>query len=370
MRKLFKMNFSIKLLPIFLKLGVAIAIISFCLILIIGIVQISIGGSYESSLDGVGENNIYSFTGGTLQVSADVEQYRELVNREAKINGIGDYTNLILALMMQESGGKGNDPMQASESLCGSIGCIDDPELSIVQGVKYFKSTMQQADYDVKLGLQSYNFGSGFISYVTDRGGKYTKELAISFSQMMYDNLKHTGIYRCHSPQALTNGACYGDIGYVDSVMKYLPSATISNTGISDVLGDLHSPLSTKLIKTSGFGWRIHPIYHTKKLHAGVDINCNTGETIHAVKEGIAIDVDDLENTGLGKYVKVQHSPTSFTTYGHMSRLNIQEGSPVEAGQVVGYCGSTGTSTAPHLHFETHSSLWGGYIDPAPSLGI
>lgn len=354
----------------FLKLSVALIIVSFCLVMTIGIVQISMQGGYESDMDSMDGKNIQNFTGGSLQVSQDVEQYRDLVNREAKVHGLGDYTNLILALMMQESGGKGNDPMQSSESFCGRTGCIDDPELSIVQGVKYFKSTMDQADYDVKLGLQSYNFGSGFISYVLDKGGKYTKELAISFSQMMYDNLKHTGLYRCHSPQALTNGACYGDIGYVDSVLKYLPNTVINDTGISDVLGDLNSPLSTKLIKTSGFGWRIHPIFHTKKLHAGVDIDCNTGDTIHAVKEGIAIDVDDLENTGLGKYVKIQHSPTSLTTYGHMSRLNIQEGSPVEAGQVIGYCGTTGTSTAPHLHFEIHSSLWGGYVDPSPSLGI
>lgn len=367
MKNYLRMKIGIKLLPLTLKIVGVLIVLAFVMLIVIGMVQIITGENYTSDNGTSIDSN---FVEGTLSVSSKVEGYRSLVEREAEVNGIGEYKNLILALMMQESGGNGNDPMQASESYCGGIGCINDPELSIIQGVKYFKATMEQANYDIKLGLQSYNFGSGFVSYVMSNGGKYTKELAISFSQDMYNKLKHTGLYRCHSPQAIANNACYGDIGYVDSVLKYLPVTMTDNGERSLEMGNLSSPLSTKLIKTSGFGWRIHPIFHTPKLHAGVDINCNTGETIHAVKEGTVVKSDTFGNVMLGEYVKIQHSPTDFTTYGHMSKRRITEGESVEAGQIIGECGSTGSSTAPHLHFEIHSSLWGGFVDPSPTLGI
>jgi hypothetical protein len=72
---------------------------------------------------------------------------------------------------------------------------------------------MEAANYDVMLGLQSYNFGGGFIQYAKEHnGGKYSKELAIQFSQMMYSKLASTGLYKCHRPEAISTGACFGDI--------------------------------------------------------------------------------------------------------------------------------------------------------------
>lgn len=366
MKDYLKMKIAIKLLPLAWKLGVAIIVASFLLVIVVGIVQIA--GDDSASSSSVG--SLQNFNDSALSVSEEVEQYRDLVNREAELNNIGEYTNLILALMMQESGGSGSDPMQASESFCGGIGCISDPEISIMQGVKYFKSTMEQANYDVKLGLQSYNFGSGFISYVLENGGEYTKELAISFSQMMYDRLKHTGMYRCHRTESITNNACYGDIGYVDAVMKYLPDTKVNENGVSISLGSISSPLAIPLLKNSPYGWRIHPIFHTAKLHSGVDLDCTIGDSIHAVKEGVVVKSDSFGQVMLGEYVKIQHSPTDFTTYGHMSSRGVTQDQTVEEGEYIGACGSTGYSTGAHLHFEIHSSLWGGYVDPSPSLGI
>ncbi|MFD4820125.1 bifunctional lytic transglycosylase/C40 family peptidase [Peribacillus butanolivorans] len=159
---------------------------------------------------------------GTLPLSALVEGYREDVEREAKANGIPQYTDLLLAKMQQESGGSGNDPMQSSESLCGYMGCIKSPQASITQGVKYFKEVMDKAGHDVLLGLQSYNYGSGFIGYAKEHnGGKYSKELAIKFSQMMYEKLAYTGLYSCIRGDSVPTGACYGDPLYVDAVLRY-----------------------------------------------------------------------------------------------------------------------------------------------------
>lgn len=94
---------------------------------------------------------------GTAQVSATVLQHQDAIQSELNKYGKGEYTNLLLALMMQESGGRGNDPMQASESKCGYIGCITNPSESIQYGVKHFLGVLASANNDIKLTLQSYN---------------------------------------------------------------------------------------------------------------------------------------------------------------------------------------------------------------------
>ncbi|AXI10718.1 hypothetical protein CUC15_18000 [Oceanobacillus zhaokaii] len=155
------------------------------------------------------------------RISDEVYNYRPLVDKYAEEHGIADYVDVLLAIMMQESGGRGNDPMQSSESYCGEIGCIDDPELSIKQGVYYFSKVIEDANGDLKLAIQSYNFGLGFIHYVLEQTGGYTQEIAIDFSQEMYQNAPDKSIYRCLREEAKEYDACYGDIYYVKSVMAY-----------------------------------------------------------------------------------------------------------------------------------------------------
>ncbi|MFG6117917.1 lysozyme family protein [Thalassobacillus sp. B23F22_16] len=184
------------------------------LLIVIGAIQLFANNPIDINV-----SNLTNENRGNL--SKQVLQYEDKVEKYAKEEGIEDYVPIILALMMQESGGRGNDPMQASESYCGSVGCIDDPEKSIEQGVSYFALTLEKADYNVKLALQSYNFGAGFIDYVRNNGGEYTEALAIEFSAKKYEELEHTGIYSCIREEALQYEACYGDIYYVDAVLNY-----------------------------------------------------------------------------------------------------------------------------------------------------
>ncbi|MFF2444388.1 lysozyme family protein [Priestia megaterium] len=150
---------------------------------------------------------------GTANVSPEVMRYQPLLEKYAQKHGLdASYVPIMMALMMQESGGRGNDPMQSSESKCGSVGCIQNPKASIDQGVKHFKDVLEKAHYDLELCLQSYNFGPGFIIFVNKNGGHYTKELAIKFSQIQYQKVKHTGNYHCLRPEAVPYQACYGDI--------------------------------------------------------------------------------------------------------------------------------------------------------------
>lgn len=150
-----------------------------------------------------------------------VEEYRGVIQTYAKKNGVEDHMDVLLAMMMQESGGRGNDPMQASESLCGEVGCIDDPELSIEQGVAYFAKALEAAEGDLELAIQSYNFGIGFVQYVLEREQTFSQELAIQFSQEMYEKAEDPSIYSCLREEAKQYNACYGDIYYVRDVMVY-----------------------------------------------------------------------------------------------------------------------------------------------------
>ncbi|MFB1050270.1 lysozyme family protein [Paraliobacillus sp. JSM ZJ581] len=154
-----------------------------------------------------------------------VISYQPLVEQALAKEGKESYTAVVLALMMQESGGRGDDPMQASESACGKIGCINEPTESIEKGVSYFIDTLEAAKGDLELALQSYNFGLGFINYANEQGQGYSLPLAIEFSQKKYQELKDTGIYSCLREEAKKYDACYGDIYYVDAVSNYLPKA-------------------------------------------------------------------------------------------------------------------------------------------------
>ena len=101
---------------------------------------------------------------------------------------------------------------------------------------------------------------------------------------------------------------------------------------------------------SSPFGYRIHPIYHTQKMHTGVDINVAYGTPVMAADGGTVI----LSgwNGGYGNCIVINHGNGITTLYGHMSSLVASVGQSVSKGQVIGYVGSTGASTGPHLHWE------------------
>jgi len=308
--------------------------------------------------------------GEAVHLSDEVLAHQPTVEEYANDYGVGDYVGVILALMMQESGGRGNDPMQASESLCGAVGCIQNTEQSIEQGVKYFSQVLESADGDIKLTLQSYNFGGGFIDFVMERGGVYTQDLAIDFSVMKYEQLKHTGDYSCVRPEAVSVGACYGDIYYVDAVLRYY-DYTIA------VDGEYTLPVSGGPI-TSDYGWRNDPHTGERKMHNGIDFGCVKHVTpIYAAESGKVeysqFHTNSNGTPGYGNLVMIKHGEGLITAYAHMSSLDVSEGGTVQKGQKIGVCGSTGSSTGPHLHFEAKSGLWDGHVDPStiidPSIG-
>lgn len=104
-------------------------------------------------------------------------------------------------------------------------------------------------------------------------------------------------------------------------------------------------------VVTSGFGWRTHPIYKTQEFHPGMDFAADQGTPIYATGDGTVLRADNLAQ-GYGNHVVVDHGFGYQTLYGHMSKIAARAGQKVTRGQLIGYVGSTGLSTAPHVHYE------------------
>ena len=122
-------------------------------------------------------------------------------------------------------------------------------------------------------------------------------------------------------------------------------------------------PISNKDLNriASGFGSRVDPLYKTIKFHAGLDFAAPQGTPIYATADGKVTTAADLGN-GYGNHVIINHGYGYETLYGHMVRIKARSGQMVKRGEVIGWVGSTGKSTGPHLHYEVHKG--GRQVDP------
>ena len=113
----------------------------------------------------------------------------------------------------------------------------------------------------------------------------------------------------------------------------------------------------------SGFGMRIHPIYKGRRMHYGIDFAAPRGTPIYATGDGkIKMTRTSLLKTGYGNQVEIDHGFGYVTKYAHMQMFTVKKGQRVKRGELIGYVGSTGGSTAPHVHYEIIKD--GKKIDP------
>ena len=172
----------------------------------------------------IGTFSVLAQDGGSnsmiIPLSPEVIAYEETITRYAEENGIEDFVPILEAIMMQESKGLGDDPMQCSESVFNTKyprvpNGISDPEYSIECGVKTFADCLNRANVKDKsdtehlyLAIQGYNYGNGYIEWAISNFGGYSKYNAQLFSDEM---------------KAKLNASTYGDPEYVDHVMQYVP---------------------------------------------------------------------------------------------------------------------------------------------------
>jgi len=116
-------------------------------------------------------------------------------------------------------------------------------------------------------------------------------------------------------------------------------------------------PLNIKNMvrQPGGFGWRTHPIYKTQEFHPGMDFPAAEGVPIYATGDGV-VESSDANMQGYGNHVVIDHGYSYKTLYAHMSKIIARAGQKVKRGQLIGLVGTTGLSTAPHLHYEVIKS--------------
>jgi murein DD-endopeptidase MepM/ murein hydrolase activator NlpD len=129
-------------------------------------------------------------------------------------------------------------------------------------------------------------------------------------------------------------------------------------SGVGETRSGLVAPVPGRV--TSGYGMRRHPILGYRRMHAGLDFKAGHGTPIYAVTDGTVQFAG--RNGGHGNFVKINHGGGLATGYAHMSRIAVSSGTRVRRGQVIGYVGSTGLSTGPHLHYEVYRN--GSAVNP------
>lgn len=351
-----------------------------------------------------GGDSISDYTTGTASIADRVLALRSKVEAQAKKYGISDI-DLLMALIMQESGGSvydlANDPMQSAEGHGLNAGQLHDQDKSIAWGVEEFANRLKDTNGNIPLTLQSYNYGPGFINYVKNHGGSMTQDLVNAFAD----------------EQARKQGwSSYGDKNYVQHVLRYYKG---SGTNVGNIFGTTQSgetqqekpsifnmindfgnmvnntfdrlygfnnamtnavsgavPNSvdttssnisdnwfTKTIgatKSSDFGPRV--VNGQSGVHKGIDYAAKQGTAIKSPVEGKVIQ-NSFDDGGYGNYLVIQDKNKYHHYFGHMvSPSPLSVGTNVKVGDVIGYVGSTGRSTGPHVHYEVK--------DPADSQSI
>ena len=158
------------------------------------------------------------------------------------------------------------------------------------------------------------------------------------------------------------NAQLEADSNQIQAILSAPSGGLAPSVGSPRGGGQLMWPASGPI--TSGFGYRIHPIFGTRTLHAGIDIGAAYGSSVWAADGGTVTFVGVM--SGYGNVVVVDHGGGLATTYNHLSAFSVSSGQSVSRGQQVGAVGCTGYCTGPHLHFEVRVN--GTPVDPMPYL--
>lgn len=289
-----------------------------------------------------------------IQVSPEVEAYSSEICRCAEEYGVSDYEELIKAIMMEESGGKGRDPMGASESSFNmkyprKPGGIKSPNYSIKCGVETLVSCLDAAkcgsplDMEkISLALQGYEYGEEYISWAIKKYGGYSEANSKEYSKKE------------------VNGA--GNAKYAMHVLRYYPYGNYSDDIEYTGPGKLGLPIKgmSRGDITSYYGPRFSPGRIGSTNHKGIDVGYEIGTHVLACEKG-TVTMAGLYG-GYGKCIMVSHSGGIVTLYGHLDLIKVCAGQRVSRGQYIGEVGNTGISTGPHLHFSVIVN--GKYINP------
>ena len=254
----------------------------------------------------------------------------------------------------------------------------EDRTLVVTRDGEVWTSAVDAIEYEVRTGTRSLIVNSSLweaslsaglrardiasLAKVLEYDLDFNTEIrAGATAELLIEELWHDGeLAKLGTPLALrfTNADKeYTAIQFMDSEGE---ARYYDADGVSRKAAFLRSPLEFSRI-TSGFNLkRYHPVLKKRRPHYGTDFGAPTGTPIRAVGDGI-IETAGW-NGGHGRYVKIDHNGPYASSYSHLSKIAVKDGSRVTQGQVIGYVGSTGMSTGPHLHYQ----FWvnGSIVDP------
>ena len=293
--------------------------------------------------------NIGSNITGNPNIVAWLDKY-------TKLYGISDYIGLAYALIMVENPSTDgtDDIMQSSESAGYPGPGYLTGEASVKQGCKHLAQQIkngQTQNVDIWGVMQGYNFGSAYIPWLANRGGKNTTDLAEEYSRnVVAPSLGNTtgATYPYVNAVSQADGRTYlyvngGNFHYAAMIRQYVK--------VTESVGYV-VPISKPVTVTSEFGYRQHPITGAYELHNGIDlVNGNPTTPIYASAAGEVVIAGSYPEW-YGNYVVIKHSDGLYTGYAHQSQLRVSVGDTVKQGQQIGNMGTTGPSTGPHLHFQ------------------
>lgn len=293
--------------------------------------------------------NIGSNITGNPNIVAWLDKY-------TKLYGISDYIGLAYALIMVENPSTDgtDDIMQSSESAGYPGPGYLTGEASVKQGCKHLAEQIkngQTQNVDIWGVMQGYNFGSAYIPWLANRGGKNTTDLAEEYSRdVVAPSLGNTtgATYPYVNAVSQADGRPYlyvngGNFHYAAMIRQYVKV----NESVGYVV-----PISKPVTVSSEFGYRQHPITGAYELHNGIDlVNGNPTTPIYASAAGEVVIAGSYPEW-YGNYVVIKHSDGLYTGYAHQSQLRVSVGDTVKQGQQIGNMGTTGPSTGPHLHFQ------------------
>lgn len=293
--------------------------------------------------------NIGSNITGNPNIVAWIDKY-------TKLYGISDYIGLAYALIMVENPSTDgtDDIMQSSESADYPGPGYLTGEASVKQGCKHLAEQIkngQTQNVDIWGVMQGYNFGSAYIPWLANRGGKNTTDLAEEYSRdVVAPSLGNTtgATYPYVNAVSQADGRTYlyvngGNFHYAAMIRQYVK--------VTESVGYV-VPISKPVTVSSEFGYRQHPITGAYELHNGIDlVNGNPTTPIYASAAGEVVIAGSYPEW-YGNYVVIKHSDGLYTGYAHQSQLRVSVGDTVKQGQQIGNMGTTGPSTGPHLHFQ------------------
>lgn len=261
-------------------------------------------------------------------------RYAESVERDVAVEREGDgfaARAIERPLTRLEAGASGR--IDSSLYIAGVEAGLPQPVLAQLIHVFSFDVDFQR---DIREGD---SFAVMYDAY-RDETGREVKTDEILLAEMTLSG-KTTRLYRFESPE--------GDVDYYDA------------TGQSVRKALLRTPIDGARL-SSGFGRRRHPVLGYTRMHRGLDFAASRGTPIYAAGDGVIEFAG--RNSGYGNYVRIRHNTTYKTAYAHLNGFakGVRSGRRVRQGEVIGYVGTTGLSTGPHLHYEVHKN--GQQVNP------